>query len=262
MIFDANAYIGNWPFRRMLYRTADELIGLMDRVGIDRAVLSSFDTVFLKDYSRGNRELAEAASAHADRLVPFACINPAFPGWERDLRTAVDELQMRGVSLYPNYHAYDLATDGRRIAEEMQAIDPALPVSLFVRLEDQRRAHWLCRVPDVSVENVAAFLNAHRELPVIVCGIKAPEALKLADTVDLSATRAVVEISGMESLNRPVERVVERIGAERVLLGTYMPFKYPETALLKFRHSRLTEEQRDRILYRNLSDIVNAQQLH
>ena len=154
MIFDANAYMGNWPFRRMLYRTADEIIGLMDRVGIDRAEVSLFDSIFLKEYSRGNRDLAEEVKPHAERLIPFAFINPAFPGWERDLRVAVEELDMRGISLYPNYHAYSLRDYAQMIAG---AID--LPISLAMRLEDQRRAHWLCRVPDVPLDDVASELT-------------------------------------------------------------------------------------------------------
>ncbi|MEW6359487.1 MAG: hypothetical protein AB1696_24330 [Planctomycetota bacterium] len=257
MILDANAYIGNWPFRRMLYRTADEIMGLMDRVGIDRALVSYFDTIFLKEYSRGNRDLSEQVAPHSNRLSPLACINPAFPGWERDLRIAVKDIGMGGIVVYPNYHAYDLKQHGPTLAQAIRETNPSLLVSLQVRLEDQRRAHWLCRVPDVPIDDVVEFLNTARDLNVIIANIKAPEVQTLAGKINLSTTNAFVEISGMESPNAPVEQVVGWIGADRVLFGTYMPLKYPETALLKFRHSDLTSEQRDRILYRNLVDILN-----
>jgi predicted TIM-barrel fold metal-dependent hydrolase len=258
MIVDANAYIGNWPFRKLLYRTAHELLALMDRVGIDRAVVSSFDTIFLKEYSRGNRDLSEETAPHSERLFPFACIHFDFPGWERDLRIAVDELAMRGVSIYPNYHDYDLKQNAARIARAVRDANRTLPLFLFLRLEDQRRAHWLCRVPDVPVEDAAALLNETKELPVIIAGIKAPEVKTLLEQIDPASCNAFFEISGMESLSPPVERVVEWVGAERVLFGTYMPFKYPETALLKFRHSGLTEQQQNMILYENLLNILNT----
>lgn len=257
MIFDANAHIGNWPFRKMLYRTADDLIRLMDRVGIDRAVVSSFDTIFLKEYSQGNRDLSEATRPHAARLLPFACINFDFPGWERDLRIAVEELRMSGVALYPNYHAYDLKQSAPTISGAIRNVNQRLPILLSMRLEDQRRAHWLCQVPDVPLDDVAAFLNEAGELPVIISGIGATEVKALRDKIDLSSANAFFEISGMESLNLPVEHVVEWVGAERVLFGTHMPFKYPETALLKFRHSDLTQARRDKILYRNLSQMLS-----
>lgn len=260
MIFDANAYLGHWPFRKMMYRTADEIVRLMDRVGIDRAVVSSFDTIFQKQYSEGNRDLLREAAAQAGRLVPFACVNPGFPGWERDLRIAVEELRMRGIVLYPNYHAYSLKEHSAGIVKALRPMESRLPVSIALRLEDQRRAHWLCRVPDVSLDEVAAFVNAAEGLPVILAGIRASEVRAFAQKARLADREVYFEISGMESLLSPLEAVVGWVGAERVLFGSYMPFKYPETALLKFRHSTLTDAQKSRILSGNLLGILGQQE--
>jgi len=59
LIIDSNAYIGHWPFRRLRYNTADGIIELMDRCGIDKAVVGSINSVFYKNYQAGNEELVE-----------------------------------------------------------------------------------------------------------------------------------------------------------------------------------------------------------
>ena len=46
MIIDVNASLGHYPFRRLRHNTADTLVALMDRNGIDRAVVSSLHAVF------------------------------------------------------------------------------------------------------------------------------------------------------------------------------------------------------------------------
>ena len=40
-MIDINAYLGHFAFRPLRYNTADELLRLMDRKGIERAAVSS-----------------------------------------------------------------------------------------------------------------------------------------------------------------------------------------------------------------------------
>jgi len=39
MIIDVNASLGHYPFRKLRFNTADRMIGLMDRNGIQKAVV-------------------------------------------------------------------------------------------------------------------------------------------------------------------------------------------------------------------------------
>ena len=59
MIIDFNAYLGNWPFRRLRYNSPRGLIELMKKSGIDKAVVSS-SSILYRNVHEGNLELIEA----------------------------------------------------------------------------------------------------------------------------------------------------------------------------------------------------------
>ena len=127
----------------------------MDKLRIERAAVSRLENVFLKDCLVGNRELAALIAPHADRFVPFYTVNPAFPGWEDDLRLCQEELGLApgagGIHLHPNYHAYDLAGRGAAALLE-HAQDAGLPVRVATGLEDPRTQHWLVQVPPLATQ--------------------------------------------------------------------------------------------------------------
>ena len=103
-LIDANAWLGHYPFRAVPDHTPDGLLRLMDRHGIEQAVVSSLHSVFYSDPHSGNEELARWVGPHRDRLIPCATLNPEYPGWERDLKQCCDEWNMRGLRLFPSHH--------------------------------------------------------------------------------------------------------------------------------------------------------------
>src|SRR5439155_1414136 len=117
--------------------TPDELLRLMDRHGIERAVVSNLNSVFYKDPHQGNEELAKWVRAHRDRLTSCATLNPGFPGWEQDLRQCCDEWGMRGLRLFPSHHRFSLVSS-RSMELVRAASDRGLHVAIPLRLEDRR----------------------------------------------------------------------------------------------------------------------------
>ena len=107
MIFDGNAFIGEWPFRRLAHNTGEGLLRLMDRHGVDKAAVSSLFALFYKDCAVANRRLAEEIKGRGDRLIPVGTINPAFPGWEDDLKECVELLGAKAIKLFPAYQQAD-----------------------------------------------------------------------------------------------------------------------------------------------------------
>src|SRR5688572_19530819 len=108
MIIDVNACVGHYPFRQLRFNTAEKLIGLMDRNGIDRAVVSSLHAVFYRDAHRGNEELIEQIAPYGSRLIPIGTVNPKYVGWERDLAELVEQRKMKAITLVPEHHGYSL----------------------------------------------------------------------------------------------------------------------------------------------------------
>src|SRR5690606_41056003 len=83
----------------------------MDPLGIDLAVVSNLNGIFYKDTQAANEELHDAIRAEkrfADRLIPFAVINPVFAGWKDDIEKSISKFGMKGIRLYPKYHRYEL----------------------------------------------------------------------------------------------------------------------------------------------------------
>jgi len=104
-----NTYVGHWPFRQLRHNTAQALVRRLDRSGIDRAVVASLHGVFYRNVHPANEELAAQVRPYRDRWLPFATLNPTYPGWQEDLRRCAEDLDLCGIRLYPQYHGYQLS---------------------------------------------------------------------------------------------------------------------------------------------------------
>ncbi len=257
MIVDANCAIGHWPFRRLWTVTADGLLRLLDRAGIDRAIVGHTHGVFYRSPHESNAELFDAVRPHRDRLIPFACLTPDYAGWRDDLKQCVEEWDMRGLRLYPGYHRYDLAGDlaGDLLAEVERL---RLPVSVGCAFEDPRQRHPLDTAPDVSEHQIGPA--AHRFPNVRFLCTNTP--LTVADMVvrhvphqdnvwfDTSAF-----VGPLSDANRAALKL---LGPRRLLLGTHAPFKYPEVGLLRVHTLDVSAEDRAAILGGNAELLLAA----
>jgi predicted TIM-barrel fold metal-dependent hydrolase len=252
MLIDVNAYLGHWPFRQLRHNTPAKLLRLMDRKGIDRALVSSIDAIFYKNPQPANEELARSVRRHADRLIPLAVINPTYADWTHDLATCV-ELGFRGLRLYPSYHAYSLAD---ACCDELvrAAVERGLILSIPIRQTDSRQRHWLIDIPDVSLDAVAALVARHPQARVVLLnGIGYPRS-RLGQADGGLPANYLIEISRLTALMRSeIGALIDNVGAERLAFGTGMPFKYVDPPLVKLEVLDATRAEKDRIRSRNIA---------
>lgn len=234
MIIDASAWCGHWPFSALKYSDVDDLLHLMDRARIDRAVVSSLSAVFERDCGAANRRFARDLAAHADRLSLAAIVNPVFPGCKRDIEEAADELDARAIRLVPNYHGYDVA-DGVACSAVCAAADRRLPVYITFRLQDERSHPPAFRVPPVSPESVNALAERARDAILIASFARLAEIERLNHNVD-------VEISGVQGPSGCLARLLERSCGRRVLFGSGAILQIPECGVAKLHHHRVPAE--------------------
>ena len=248
-MIDANAYVGNWPFRQLRYTTPAALLGKMDALGIEQAVVSSLENVFYKDLLAGNRNLHALVKAHADRFLPAFTINPTFPGWEEDLEICVQELGMRVMRLHPNYHQYALdAAEGTAVLEAARA--HGFVVIITVGMEDTRHHHPLIKVPDVPSGQVAAAVSAFSDVPFLV----AAGSFSAHNAVWAQATHTGnlnFEISRVQGPVGDIEKLCETMGADHVLFGTNLPLHVPEAATMAIEHAKISADERRMIAQGN-----------
>jgi predicted TIM-barrel fold metal-dependent hydrolase len=248
MIFDSNAFIGEWPFRRLQHNTGDGLLRLMDKLGVQKAAVSSLFALFYKDCAVANRRLQEEIRGREDRLIPVGTINPAFPGWQDDLKECKEMMGVRAIKLFPAYHNYRF--NDNVCAEAVSRItDHGLPVILSHMFEDPRVHHWLLNILTPEPKEMADLLKQFPKERIVLASAVFGVATQLQKLAPESGF--CVETSKIEGPVMCIPRLVEAFGHERVLLGTAMPFMNPAGALLAAQQPGLTEEARSAVLSGN-----------
>lgn len=270
MIFDVNAWVGHWPFRKLRENSADGLLKRMDYLGIKCAAVSSIDSILYRNVQPANESLAQELEPHRERLFPIATINPAYVKWEDDLNEAHLQLRVRGVRLIPQYHGYDL-DDPEAIRAAAACAERGLPVLLAQRIEDPRQRHHLDLGRVLSLNKAAALLQTVPELTLIITNARGLATSDLVRNPDLHTRRWYVDLSLAEvhyQLHRSVSemsdlaRMIEQVGPDHLLFGTHLPFSYGASALVKLETLPVTEAERDKISYRTSAELFRIPHHH
>jgi predicted TIM-barrel fold metal-dependent hydrolase len=276
-IVDANAYVGDFPWRR-IDADADDVVEHMDREGIDQAVVSSFDAVFYRNVHEGNRELAESVDRYRDRLIPFATINPIYPQWREDLKECIEELGMEGVRLFPLYHDY--AIDHPAVTELMDfCAERDVPVMFVSALEDKRQHHRNWKIRDFedagnnswSDQHVNALISVLKQSPetdVIIANAwnaadriveetttAYPHGVRLNNKVRSGETLFILNDLYMFFLHQG-EEIAENIGVDRLVTGSKIPLYNFDAHYIYNEEFPATEAERDRIQHGNILNLL------
>lgn len=255
-MIDINAYLGHFAFRRLRHNTAPELIRLMDAKGIKYAAVSSAGAITYRNPQGGNEELAAEVERHRSRLIPFAVLNPTYAGWRDDLKICHESFGMKGLRLYPHWHNYKL-TDRECIALVNAAAERNMLVTIPMRVEDPRQRSWLVDIPDLTPGEVEPLIRAcPRAKFVIVNGNgfgrgplgRKDSGLPANYWIDVGRMSAVI--------GNELGQLVASLGAGRILLGTGMPFHYPDPALLKIEVLDISAEDKEKIRSRNAAALL------
>jgi uncharacterized protein len=256
MIIDANTWLGHWPFRQLRYNDAAGLLHLMDADGIDLGVVANTHGVFYKNVQKANEELAEWVAPHRDRLVPFATLNPNYPGWQRNLRLCHDEMGMKGLRLYPVYHDYKLtdATAGELIAA---ATEMGLPIQLPMRIVDVRQRHWMDAERNLSAEECLAAVQAYPNTTFIFANALGLQPATFAGANGQGGRRVVTDLARMSAVyHDDLGALIGQAGAGSVVLGTGIPFNYARPAFLKVEALDADQAQKEQILSGNMRAVL------
>ena len=230
-----SGYTGHWPFRNLRGNTLVDLLGRMNRYGVDMTIVSNLNAIFYVDAQIGNEELHHELVSNAalkDRFIPFATINPILPWWKESLAICQEEYGMKGIRIFPVYHDYGL-TDDRCIEMVEAARDRGMPVAIPLRMTDLRERSWLDvdralsyndiadvvrHVPDAQVMILDARVTDDQE----VTSADSLDVLKKADVLFDTSRGSGVPVKGPNS--ESLRYLLEHFGAERIAFGTETPF--------------------------------------
>lgn len=263
MILDMNVLLGRWPFARLGYEGVDDMLRLMDRAGIDRAVVTSLDSVFYYDAEIGNHDVGAACRRHPDRLVPFAIINPNLARWREHLARCVQDYGIKGIKVHPDYHKFDLLPgrnhrpEGEQLMAEARRLN--LPVYLQMSLFDMRHHPGYCFVWEVPVQDVARALQRYPDNTFIIGGARWFSGV-VADLLKLTAGSRVADFyvatDGLIGPYDGIGELVGRLGASRFLFSSRTPLLYSEAARDVIHLSPLSDEDKANILGLNAVSLL------
>lgn len=256
MIVDTNVYLSRWPFRRLSGDDPAALVAKLRGKGITQAWAGSFDGMLFKDIAGVNVRLAKDCRTYGPAfLVPFGTVNPKLPDWEEDVQRCQEDHRMPGIRLHPNYHGYDLADPD--FGELLKLANArGLIVQIALCMEDVRTQHPLMRVPPVDVVPLAAAISREPGLRMVLLnctGLIELDQLQPA----LNAGNVCMDLSMVEGVGG-VGRLLEHVAPEKVVFGSYYPFFYLESALLKMRESAMTEAQQAALFQGNARRLLTA----
>ena len=241
---DANAYYGNWPFWDIPVRSGGEILGLMDKHNIEKAVIASTKAIFL-DWVEGNEEVLELSYRHPARFIPLVTIAPSL---ELDVQAKLQEYTERGVKgikLFPLFHGYKL-DESLLDREWMKFLNRKkliinFPLRLFM--------NW--GLPVEEITGLRFLIEKCPQCPIVISGMNYPEMMRVGPLIQ-RFPHTFVETSCL-SFRGGIDLLVEQIGIERIVFGSGLPLQNPGPVLANISASTIDPEQKRYILSRNFS---------
>jgi predicted TIM-barrel fold metal-dependent hydrolase len=232
-VIDAHAHLGDFP---LFGESLDvvRLLRIMGEYDIGMAVVSSLP----------NTLTLEAVRKYPDRISGLVRVNPFDDETVELIGKAVDDWGFKGIKMNPLFNNF--LPDSEVVYLVMEAAShhsiPVLihcghpPWSLpwsFERLAD--------RFPDVII--IMAHMG-HGHI-VYING-----SLDVAEDHDNIA----VDTAGV-TMHSKIKEAVERLGDDRVMYGSDVPFGHPAWEIPKVRTSGLSEEHLQKVLHDNAKEI-------
>lgn len=248
-LFDANTWIGRWPFAFCGAHTPRSLAAHLRGHGIRRALVSPLAAVFATEPGPANRELLKATRGMA-AFVPVPVVNPALANWREELARCNADPRVRAVRLLPNYHGYRLrARSVDLLVEELQA--RALRLVVQMQLIDARHEYHAMTIKPVAAEELAALLKRHPKLPVLASGLMRPDILKLAPKFP----RLLADLSFAE-WHDTMENLRARVPASQLAFASHTPLLITAAARAKLENSMLPAKEKHAIAGGNLEGFL------
>jgi uncharacterized protein len=248
-IFDCHGHLGVHPDFPAYKCSAEEMIGVMDLLNIEVLAITSTLACYT-DCPRGNSEVAEALRKYPKRFRGYVTVNP------RPRGEALCELERWSyfhrpplIKFHPTLHNYPVTGDAYQpiwdFAHQTQA------VVLVHTWESDPNCGPLLLAPIGRRYPQAKIIIGHSG--VTWRGYE--QALEAAE----AATNTFLDITGSQSHRTILERMVARVGADRVLFGSDLPYLEAAMVLGRVLSAKISDKDREKILRRNFLNLIGEE---
>ena len=188
--------------------------------------------------------LAELSRSHGFKTVGFAGMHQDFPDFEGEIKRCID-IGLRGIKIHPDIQGVDI-NDKRLLPLYDIAQSEDLPI--YFHIGDNRPQYQFS-----ATEKLLEVLNNFPRLRVVAAHLggysvweSSVPALAGRDNVMYDTSSALwamtPEFAG---------EIIGKLGAENVMFGTDYPVKNAKEELDRFFAIRLTDKEREDILWNN-----------
>ncbi len=240
-ICDCHGHFGVHPDFPAYAQTAEDLVAVMDLLGIELLAVTSTLACY-SDCPRGNAEVAALLEKYPTRFRGYVTVNPNPPG------EALAELQRWKrfhtpplIKLHPDLHHYPV--DGPHYRPVWEHANQTRAVVLVHTWESDPNCGPLLLAPVARQFPQARIILGHSG--VTWRGYE--QAVEAAQ----AASNLFLDISGSQSHRTVIEWMTERLGADRVLFGSDLPYLEAATSLGRVLAARLAQAEKEKILRTN-----------
>ena len=226
MIIDIHGHIGNINFSPHWGKNFVQVEKICETAGVDYCVVSAARSI-MYDVREGNKETLEAVEK-SKRLLGYMVANPLYPESLEDLRHIKEKKKIVGVKLHPDYHGYDLNSKVSR--EFIDKVAKQTPLILFHTSCMPRTAfssaEKICKIAKEYPETI--FISAH------LAGIYQnplypyfPNLEGVEKVLEYNLDNLYIDTAHylMYVYEGVMEKVVDYIGADRIVFGTDIPLQ-------------------------------------
>ncbi len=210
---------------------APALLAALHEDGIEAAVALGFAFASERDIAEQNEYLLAAACEAQGAIVPFATVNPALEGWEREAERSLARGARGFGELRPGTQGWDpLGPEGSRLA----ALAGEAGAALLWHTSEPVGHRYPGKGGGVSPAELIEVATATPDVAMVGAHLGAGASFYLSMPEVREAVpnlRFDTAAAGLLYDSGTIARLVETVGADRVLFGSDFPLRRPGAEL-------------------------------
>lgn len=250
MIIDAHTHFAG-EGRGRPPNSVEDLLCILDMNKIEALVTCAPYSSIGKDrtYDEANQFLAESMNKAPSRILPLVRVNPHLKeNALESIQRFVGEKRFYGVKVHPRNEAF--AINSEEIAYPIAKVTTKFQVPMLIHTGDPDTYGFA--QPALVGDLADAFPNL-----TLIIGHMGKRLYEDAILVARWFDNIILETSFRSP--REIAHAVRRIGADRVVYGSDMPFGIPEIEIMKIHLCDISPMEKDMILGGNIARILNLE---
>lgn len=245
MIIDFHCHIGQSKIFSKGSGTAKDLIKLMDKRKIDKAVLIPAASPRKPRYYE---DALEAYREFPDRFYPFFLANPREENVCEMLEMVVEKYGFKGLKMHPSF--LGVAADDREWVYPIAEKARELKICMMIHSDPSLYATpW----------QIGLLAMDFPEIPIVMAHMGFVDVIYNDAAINMAkrAPNLYLETCGV-SAEAKVALAVREIGAHRVLYGSDMPFHDPAFDMARIEYADISAEDKKLIMGENAKGLLDS----